>query len=227
MKPCRPHPRAEFTQSLGGRIVHLSACIDIQASPAKAFGLLCDPARKARLNPAVTVLEAALVSPGPMGRGARLRYRLRMAGGIAAFGCEVTEFEPDRLIEFRSQSPVPFRLRQGVDPRPDGCRLWHEESAEIACPTVGAAAERRTLPYLLRLFGAGAGLFPLTPAVIEELQEETIADEMSAELAAWLANIKADLESAGAETGPCRPETTRIRSQGCTGEGSTAHDLRV
>jgi len=176
-------------------MIRIVESVDIDAQPAEVFRLLCDPERKARLNPGVTVLQASVMTPGPIARGARIRYRLCTTSGVSAFDCEVTEFEPDHVIEVQSQAPIRFTVRQSVDPHPGGCRLVHQESAEIGPARLRTHAERHPLPYLLQLLRAAAGLVLPSADELEETQTQTVADEMRTALRTWLTNIKTDLES--------------------------------
>lgn len=181
-------------------MVHVQSSIEIQASLAEVFRLLCEPARKTRLNPEVEVIHAELVTPGPMAVGSRIYYNLRVPGGIRSFHCEVTAYEHNRSVEWLSDTRPSFRVRQSLEPTASGCRLVHDEWLAVAAPAA-AKPRRWSLAEITQAFRQAAGLgMPGVPALIGEPLEEMRA-AMQNSLAVWLGNIRRHLEVARGEAG--------------------------
>lgn len=175
-------------------MVHVQATINIQASPAEVFRLLCDPERKARLNPDVEVLHAASLTPGPMGVGSRIFYRLRTPNGVCEFHCEISAFETNRVIEWVSDTRPSFRVRQLVEPTATGCQLVHDECLESATPAP-VKPRRWSFTEIAQAFQQAAGLD--VPAAVDDKMQGA----MQASLARWLENIRSCLEQSRAESG--------------------------
>jgi uncharacterized protein YndB with AHSA1/START domain len=179
-------------------MLHLQSEIECDVPVADVFRLLCDPVRLTRLNPRVTLLNAAVVSAGPLAAGSRLQYRLRNAAGVVSFGAEVTAFEPGHLIEVVSDTQPPFRVRQTLEPTLHGCQLKHEEWLTPDNAQLQAATAERPLLYLLRMLQHATGLSRPSGEELEQTRSDTLRDEMQRALGVWLQNIKHHLETAAA-----------------------------
>lgn len=178
-------------------MLHIHSSIEIRASLAEVFRLLCDPERKTRLNPAIELLHAVPVTPGALAVGSRIFYSLRTRQGQHNFHCQVTAFEPNRLIEWVSDTVPSFRVRQTLEPDGQGCRLLHDEWLTVA------RAEQPAQPSLSELAGLlrrAAGLdAPSMPAPAEE-GIARLQTTLEQQLGVWLGNIKAQFE--GPEESP-------------------------
>lgn len=177
-------------------MLHLQSRIDIDVPAADAFRLLCDPARKAGLNPAIELLSTALVSAGPLGQGSRILYRLRADAGIRSFHCTVTAFAPNRLIEMESDTNPPFRVRQTLETTLYGCSLLHEEWLDDSAVSLPAQAHEQPLPTLKRLLQEAIGHGLPSSDFLRERQREALREQLLQTLAQWLGNIKNTLETA-------------------------------
>lgn len=175
-------------------MVHVQAAIDIQASPAEVFRLLCDPELKTRLNPDVEVLHAAPVTPGPMAVGSRIFYRLRTANGSCEFHCDVSAIESNHMIEWVSDTRPSFRVRQVVEATAGGCRLVHDEWLETAAPAP-AKSRKWSMDEIAQAFQQAAG-FEMPAAV-----DDTTQRAMQSGLTRWLENIRAYLEQTRTDAG--------------------------
>ncbi len=173
-------------------MVHVQATITIQASPAEVFRLLCDPELKTRLNPDVELLHAAPLTPGPMCVGSRIFYSIRVPDGARSFHCEVTAFEHNRLIEWRSDTQPAFRVRQGLEPTSTGCRLVHDEWLDTVAPAP-ATTRGWSLADIAQAFRQAAGLDMPTLTSDAETDMQRVMQER---LGVWLENIRAHLETA-------------------------------
>lgn len=176
-------------------MLHLQSEIECDVPVAEVFRLLCDPARLTRLNPRVRLLNAAVISAGPLAIGSRLRYSLRNAAGVVSFGAEVTAFERERLIEVVSDTQPPFRVRQTLEPTLCGCQLRHEEWLTPDSVQLQVATAERPLLYLLRMLQDATGLFRPSGEELEQTRCDTLRDEMQRALGVWLQNIKNHLET--------------------------------
>jgi len=178
-------------------MLHLQSQIDIDVPVGDAFRLLCDPARKAELNPKTGVVHVAVAGGGTLGPGSRVHYRLNTSNGLQSFHCTVTAFIPNRLIEMESDTNPPFRVRQSLEATLYGCRLLHEEWMEIGPAQVQADSRERPLSTLKRLLQEAVGHGMPTPAALSRRQMELLEENLQQTLGEWLANIKASLETAG------------------------------
>ena len=170
-------------------MIHVHATIDIQASPAEVFGLLCDPERKTRLHPEVEVLHAAALTPGPITSGSRIFYRLRTATGVREFHCEISAFEPEHRIEWISDTQPLFRVRQVIEPTATGCRLRHDEWLEGAAPAPAPVNSKWSLAAISETFQHAAGL-----AMTFRSPEDEQHEALQRSLGLWLENIRGSLE---------------------------------
>lgn len=177
-------------------MLHLQSQIEIDVPAADTFRLLCDPARKAALNPAVELISAAMVSGGSLGPGSRFLYRLRNAAGIRSFHCTVTAFVPNRLIELESDTNPPFRVRQTLEATLYGCLLLHEEWLDDSAVAVPAQTHEQLLPTLKRLLYEAIGHGLPSTDLLRERQREALRDQLLQSLTLWLGNIKDALETA-------------------------------
>ncbi|OGI39751.1 MAG: hypothetical protein A2140_01170 [Candidatus Muproteobacteria bacterium RBG_16_62_13] len=177
-------------------MLHLQSQIEIDVPAADTFRLLCDPARKTALNPAIELLSAALVSAGPVGQGSRIHYHLRTGAGVRSFHCTVTAFAPDRLIEMESDTSPPFRVRQTLEATLYGCSLLHEEWLDDGAVALPAQTHEQPLPILKRLLQEAIGHGLPSTTLLRERQREALRDQLLQSLALWLGNIKDALEIA-------------------------------
>jgi len=180
-------------------MIHMQAAIDIQASTADVFRLLCDPELKARLNPEIELLHAFTETPGPMQVGSRIQYRLLSNGQPREFLCVVTAYEHHRVIEWKSNTHPAFRVRQTVEPASNGCRLIHDEWLETATPS---KVNRPHMSFndMVQIFqqAAGMDLSAATTLVADPVESTQAAMESS--LTRWLENIRAHLEQSQPQT---------------------------
>jgi len=177
-------------------MLHLQSQIDIDVPVGDAFRLLCDPARKAELNPTISVVNATVVGGGTLVHGSRVHYRLNTAAGLQSFTCTVTAFVPNRLIEMESDTHPPFRVRQTLETTLYGCRLVHEEWVKIGAAQIQSESRERPLSTLKRLLQDAIGHGMPTPDALARRQHEILVDQMQQTLAAWLAKMKDHLETA-------------------------------
>jgi len=181
-------------------MLHIQSSIEIAASLAETFRLLGDAERKARLNPDIKVLNVAQVTDGPLGPGTRIYYSLETPAGIRNFHCEVVAYEPDRLIEWVSDTQPAFRVRQSLEPTETGCRLVHDEwlAREVAVPK---KTRKWSLFDVADAFREASDLDTSPAPAAGGGDEQALLGAMQRSLAVWLGNIKSCLEGPSAETG--------------------------
>jgi carbon monoxide dehydrogenase subunit G len=98
------------------------ASVVIKCPAAAVFAFLIDIGKGTQWQASVT--EAGKTSEGPLGVGATSREVRRFMGRQMESTFEVTEFEPDRKITFKSTSgPIAIRARYILEPAAGGTRL--------------------------------------------------------------------------------------------------------
>lgn len=175
-------------------MVRVSHTVDIRARPEAVFDLVCDVARRARLDPNATALGVAKETPGPVRVGTVFYYRLVIEGKIAEYRSRCIAIEPDRLLVTQSDTQPPFQVRITVEPVPGGARLTQEERFELAplyFPLPRAPG--RLGRWLQRLFGERRYLVQGPEALAAE--EADWEARLNHRLARWLASIKRHLEA--------------------------------
>jgi len=174
-------------------MLHLQSSIEIATSLAEAFRLLADAECKARLNPDIEVLKISQVTDGPIGMGTRTFFSLRTDTGIRNFHCEVVGFEPNRYIEWLSDTQPAFRVRQSLELTATGCLLVHDEWLDEQ-PKTPAQDSRGVLFDIADAFQLAASM-DISPAPAHAANpSEDLRLHMQERLAVWLANIKSRLE---------------------------------
>jgi hypothetical protein len=113
--------------------------VAIHRPVGEVFGYVSDPGNDPAWVPVSH--RHARTSPGPMGTGATteedvgfLRWRL------TRFTWEVVEYDPPRVIAYRSTSgPVPLHIRMRLEPAPGGTMLALTAQIELKRPVRPAA----------------------------------------------------------------------------------------
>jgi hypothetical protein len=176
--------------------------VEIAASPAAVFALVCDPEAKARLNPSVQVIRVEAEQAGPLREGSAIFFRLQKGHRVFEYRTRCLRLIPDRLLETLAELPSRFRVRVELTPIPGGTRLEHREECEID------PAMLEGLPVSRRAERAWRFMHLLT-FIVPELVRETYtillrerADALRVvlqrELRHWLEAIKRHLESSSA-----------------------------
>lgn len=175
-------------------MVRVEESVDIRAEPDIVFSLVTDVARKARLDPNVSVLSVVQETEGPVGIDTVFRYRLVIEGKIADYRSRCVAFESGQMMETFSDSTPPFKIRVTVDPIPDGARLTQRESLALPVLQVPVPKAKGLLGGIFRLLFGNSG-------VIKQSQESIADDEAQMEarfkprLIVWLNAIKKHLEA--------------------------------
>ena len=113
----------------------------------EVFALLADFEKLPLWDAAV--VEAMKTSEGPMGVGATIREVVRMLGRRVEMTGEVTEYEPNRKITFRTTSgPLPGKVTEAFEAAGGGARVTF--ATEIELGGVFKLAE----PIVARMFKA-------------------------------------------------------------------------
>lgn len=174
-------------------MVRVRRSVDIQARPETVFDLVCDVARKARLDPNAKPLGVGQETPGPVGVGTVFYYRLVIEGKIAEYRSRCIAFEPGRLLVTESDTSPPFRVHISVDPLPAGARLTHEETFTLPALVVPLPRARGWLARPLRLLFGDRPYLAQGPEALAAEEADWEA-RLNRRLERWLASIKAHLE---------------------------------
>jgi hypothetical protein len=180
-------------------ILRVAAAVEIAAPVERVFGLVSDPAAKARLNPFVQVIRIERENPGPLREGSVTFFRLQKGTRIFEYRSRCVGLKPDRLLESQAELPTLFRVRVGVEPIPGGSRLTQREECEVTLAMldhlpVSRRAERAWRAFKL-LSVVAPSLARETFAVILQERAQALRLVMERELRGWLQAIKHHLES--------------------------------
>jgi hypothetical protein len=177
----------------------VSRRIDIRAPIGKVFALMCDPARRARLNPGITPIAVEFEGNGPVAAGTVCHFRLQTAAGIADYRSRVLTLVPGRQIVWCTDTAVPVEITLTVEQHPGYCRFTHAEAFEPSEAMLGTASPKGSRGRFLRWV---AGLLPfLDLDAAERLQtqrEQALAAKLGEGLERWLDAIRAELEQPNA-----------------------------
>lgn len=106
-------------------MAHFTTTIDTGVSAETAFSYLADFSNTAEWDP--TVSRARLLTPLPIGEGARFEVVLSLAGRELSFEYQITRFEPNRCVVLDSTTP---RLRSvdtiHIESTSTGCRVRYD-----------------------------------------------------------------------------------------------------
>jgi uncharacterized membrane protein len=108
----------------------LRACIDIRASAAVVFDLVCSPERLPEWN--ASVEHAQRVDPGAaVCLGSRAIIRGKLLGQTLESETEVVTFEPPRAFATRAIRGPRLTTRIQLDPLPEGTRVEVAVSGDV------------------------------------------------------------------------------------------------
>ncbi len=177
-------------------MVVVSRSIHIDAPVERVFGLMADPAARAALNPFATPIRVDIENGAPLHLGSVCHYRLQTSDRIVDYRSRIVEFEPDRLIVSESESDVPFTIR--VETLPDGrggAWMRQVERFEPTDEMLRDAVPANTYSRALRLAYWLALYLDLDAARwLRGRLEETLSQQLGANLDHWLEAIRAHLE---------------------------------
>jgi len=106
-------------------VAHFRKSIDTPASPEAAFEYLADFSNAERWDP--TVSSADLLTPLPIGVGARFEVRLGSPAGDITLDYRLTRFEPNTCVVFEAKTKYLRSLDTiEIEPRANGCRVYYD-----------------------------------------------------------------------------------------------------
>jgi carbon monoxide dehydrogenase subunit G len=122
--------------------------LTIARHPEEVYDYLEDPQKVVQWQ--AWAVEVEQESPGPRGVGTRFRDVRKFLGRKIESTVEFTEYDPPKTLGLKtSGGPIPFRLRQTLEPVGDGTRVHVHAEGEpggffkVAEPIVGRSAERQ------------------------------------------------------------------------------------
>ena len=137
-------------------MVHFEFAETINRPPEEVFAYLTDPGKLALWQGGVS--EAYQETDGPMDVGTRVTEVRGLLGRRMESTLEITAFEPTRRVDFKViKGPVPFSVRQTLEPSDGGTRISGVVEGEpggffkLAEPLVARAAERQVKADLATL----------------------------------------------------------------------------
>jgi carbon monoxide dehydrogenase subunit G len=129
--------------------VSVDNALEIKRPLEEVFAYLADIGRQPEWSPAV--VEVKQEAFGPVGKGTTYHQTFKMLGSRATNKMEVSDYESDRVIGFRTLSgPMKFHWRMELEPTADGgtrIRSHMEGQAEgvfkVAAPLLRGALQRQ------------------------------------------------------------------------------------
>jgi uncharacterized protein YndB with AHSA1/START domain len=129
-------------------VVTIEFSLEIKRAPEEVFDYLADPRKVAQWQ--AWAIEIHQESEGQVGVGTRFRDVRKLLGRTIESTTEFTEYDPPRTLGLKvTAGPIPFRIRQTLEPAADGTRVSVHAEGEpggffkLAEPIVGRAAERQ------------------------------------------------------------------------------------
>jgi uncharacterized protein YndB with AHSA1/START domain len=129
-------------------VITIDFDLTIARRPEEVFEYLEDPEKVVEWQ--AWAVEVVQETDGPRGVGSRFRDVRRFLGRRIESTVEFTDYDPPRTLGMNaSAGPIPFRMRQTLEPAGDGTRLVVHAEGEpggffkLAEPLVGRAAERQ------------------------------------------------------------------------------------
>ena len=179
----------------------VEASVEIGAAPEQAFALMSDLRAKARLHPGLRVIRVEPEGEEPVREGSVFYHRAQRGQRLIEYRSRCVRHEPPRRYWSRSETDPPFEVRVAVEPVAGGCRVTQQERLWVSGELLDAL-EPPPGPQGFREALAWMALFPTLGPLgghVRDLQRQRIAARLGAELAGWLAAIKAHLETGSGE----------------------------
>jgi carbon monoxide dehydrogenase subunit G len=119
--------------------------IEIEASPDKAFALLCDIEKMNEINKEVE--EAECTSEGPMGVGTTMHVVGKAGRFKAEVYMEITEFEKNKKIIMRTKGASTFKtiVSKFIEPTAKGTKLTFINDYELPYSILGKIVDKLTI----------------------------------------------------------------------------------
>ena len=94
----------------------------VNRSAEDVFDFVLNPEHGPKWHAGTTAMRQ--LSDGPISLGTRFQITMRMPGRQREAVTEITEYEPNRMVTFKTQSgPIPFVLRYALEPVEAGTKL--------------------------------------------------------------------------------------------------------
>jgi uncharacterized protein YndB with AHSA1/START domain len=129
-------------------VISIDFDLTIGRQPEEVFTYLEDPEKVVQWQ--AWAVDVQQETPGPRGVGTRFRDVRKFLGRKIDSTVEFTEYEPPRTLALKvSAGPVPFNVRQTLEPAAGGTRLVVHAEGEpggffkLAEPIVARAADRQ------------------------------------------------------------------------------------
>ncbi len=182
--------------------------IHIAAPVEQVFALLCDPARRAALNPDVTPLQVETDDRQPLHTGSTCRFRLQIGGRIVEYRLHFRAVIPPARIEAVSDTAIIFETIMETKAEAGGTRLTQTEIFEPSDDMLIEAAP--PFPASRRFSRLIARLLPFLDSDSAEdqraRQEAVLKEMLEKKLGIWLVAIRQEMEhSAGTDQGRPAP----------------------
>jgi len=180
----------------------VSHSIHIAAPVEQVFALLCDPARRAALNPAVTPLLVETNDRQPLHTGSICHFRLLIGERVTEYRLHIREVIPSARIVAVSDTAISFETTMETVAENGGTRLTQSEVFEPtdemlieAAPSVPASRRfSRLLERVLPFLDSG------NAADLRAQQEAVLKESLERKLGLWLEAIRQEMER-GTKTG--------------------------
>jgi hypothetical protein len=173
--------------------------IEIRAHAATVFALVADLCRRARLNPAWTVISCEALDGEPLRAGARYRFLIRRGDDRVEHRSRVIEFDPPQLLRMRSEVHSDLEILLAVQPSGAGCILSHTEAyrSPPIPPVLAQRHNRDSFRNMVKSFVlTETGDFSMPDAVT---WQEAFRKQVRIEIRAWLERIREEAERGAAD----------------------------
>lgn len=188
--------------AINAELMLVSRSVHINAPVERVFALMCDPARRAGLNPAVTPLRVEIEGDGPLATGTICHFRLQTDSGIVDYHSRVREIVPYRKIVWSTDTAIPIEITLEVDAEDTGSRFTHSERFEPSAAMLETATPTSGGRFLQWLDGLLPFLDSDAAERLHAQREQRLEEKLGRGLERWLTAIRLELEGQSARPNP-------------------------
>lgn len=173
-------------------MLRVTGSVNINVSPEQVFALIADVRQCGKLNPRIEVISITAEPAGSMRQGTVYHHRIVAEGHLREFTSNVTTFEPNTLIEIRTNTYPAVTTRYRVEAWGEGATFEQQMTAEVMPPKPLSPS---LPPWLYKLFGKWiqSDNNADQTAVLDQ-QEQMLQQQLQNQLNEWLQVVKNYLE---------------------------------
>lgn len=175
-------------------MIQVKGTVNINVSPEQVFALISDARQCAELNPRISVIDIVAEPLGEVHKGTVFHNRIVVEGRLTEYSSKVVAFEPDSLLQIKTDTYPEVSIKYHIRPTADGACLEQELTSSVT----------HEEPIPVNLPGWFARLvdkFTEEPSSSEQdmqsqqQEEAMLKEELQVQLDEWLTIVKKYLEA--------------------------------